>query len=94
MRCLITYDDAEGLSISKAGLHLHPLSNRTDVKCNMSLKLSCYAFYHLNRYFYHQTGHRSISIRIGLALSFRWEKLVRFQIISVYFSRDKDKGLF
>ena len=37
-------------SVPKFGPQLHPLSDRIDDKCNMSLKFSCYAFYHHNRY--------------------------------------------
>ena len=32
------------VSVPRFGLHLHLLSERTDDKCNMSLKFSCYAF--------------------------------------------------
>ena len=35
-------------SVPKVGLHQHPLSDRTDTKCKMPLKFSCYAFYHYN----------------------------------------------
>ena len=36
--------------VPKFGLRLHHLSDRTDDKCKMSLKFSCNAFYHHNRY--------------------------------------------
>ena len=49
MHSLITHDDTEEL-VPKVGLYLHPLSDRTDDKCNMSLKFSYCAFYHHNRY--------------------------------------------
>ena len=47
--------------VPKVGLRLHPLSDRTGDKCNMSLKFLCYAFYHHNWYFFitRLTGHRS-----------------------------------
>ena len=51
MHCLITHDDAEGLVFLEMA-HLHPLTEGTDDKCNMSLKFSCYAFYHHNRYYF------------------------------------------
>ena len=39
-------------NVPKCGLRLHHLSDRTDDKCKMSLKFSCNAFYHHNRYFF------------------------------------------